>query len=141
MNVFMWVLVVLGCILVGTEAGKLLFTGNDKLAAKKRAIQSLSVALRDIGMRIIPDALDEFVIADANGLLEKLHDLSTVLKAGNEAMLKEVQATFDSMLTKKLSTPEGRALIEAKLAEAKKIADVVIPIAVTAAKAAATAAV
>ena len=140
MSVLMWVLVVLGCVLVGTEAGKLLFVGNDKLASKKRAIQSLSVALREIGMRIIPDALDEFVIADANGLLEKLHDLSTVLKAGNETMIKEVQATFDSMLNKKLSTPEGRALIEAKLAEAKKIADVVIPIAVTAAKAAATAA-
>jgi hypothetical protein len=91
-------------------------------------------------MRVIPDALDEFVIADANGLLEKLHDLSTILKAGNETMIKEVQATFDSMLNKRLSTPEGRALIEAKLAEAKKIADVVVPIAVTAAKAAAAAA-
>jgi hypothetical protein len=55
-------------------------------------------------------------------------------------MIKEVQATFDSMLNKKLSTPEGRALIEAKLAEAKKIADLVVPIAVTAAKAAAAAA-
>jgi hypothetical protein len=136
----MWVLVVLGCVLIGTEAGKLLFAGNDKLAAKKRSIQSLSVALREIGMRVIPDALDEFVIADANGLLEKLHDLSTILKAGNETMIKEVQATFDSMLNKKLSTPEGRALIEAKLAEAKKIADLVVPIAVTAAKAAAAAA-
>ncbi len=139
MSIFMWVLLVLGCVLVGIESGKLLFVGNDKMSAKKRAIQSLSVALRDIGMRIIPDALDEFVISDANGLLEKLHDLSTVLKSGSETMIKEIQATFDSMLNKKLSTPEGRALIEAKLAEAKKIADVVIPIAVTAAKVAAAA--
>lgn len=128
MSMIMWVLAVLGCVLLGIEGGKLLFTGNEKLAAQKRALQQLSIKLREFGLRIIPDALDEFVLTDTHSLVEKLHDLSLMVKGGDQAMIKELEATYESILNKKLLTPEGLALIKAKVAEAEKILAAVAPV-------------
>ena len=55
-------------------------------------------------------------------MIEKIRDLSKLVQAGNEAIVKELEATYERVLAVKLSTPEGRAVLKAKLAEAEKIA-------------------
>lgn len=68
-----------------------------------------------------------------HGLVDQLHDLSVKATDDNTKILAELNSTFDRLLGMQLSTPEGRAKIEEKLAIAKKVAEVAVPLAVKAA--------
>jgi hypothetical protein len=138
MSPVLWILAVVGCIVIGREIGKWLFGKNTKLHAAKRAAQTLSIKLREFGMKLIPSLLDDLVVGDAYDMIERIRDLSKVVQAGNDAIIKELEATYDRVLAVKLSTPEGRAVLKAKLAEAEKVA---VEIAKAAAPAVAAAAI
>jgi len=122
LQVLIWIAVAIACIVVGKYLGTWLFGAKKEVSGIKRAAQSLSISLREAGLKRIPAMLDEFVVGDADDLFNGLKDLALVLKAGNESIVKELDATFDRCLNAKLSTPEGRALVEAKLNDAKKVA-------------------
>jgi hypothetical protein len=122
MSPVLWILAVVGCIVIGREIGKWLFGKNTKLHAAKRAAQALSITLREYGLKLIPSLLDDLVVGDAYDMIEKIRDLAKVVQAGNETIVKELEATYDRVLAVKLSTPEGRAVVKAKLAEAEKVA-------------------
>ncbi len=115
-SVVIVILVVLTCVLVGREIGKWLFGKNEDLLAKKRAAQVLAVKLRDAGLKLLPALLEDFAVGDVNDLLEKIHDLSRLVESGNDAIEKELESTYENVLDKKLATPEGMALVKAKIA-------------------------
>jgi hypothetical protein len=136
-----WICVAVACVVAGKYVGTWLFGAKKQISGVKCAMQSLSISLREVGLRRIPEALEGFVVGDVDDLFVSLKDLAVLVKSGNETILKELEGTFDRVLGVKLSSPEGRALIEAKLNEAKKnaieVAKVVGPVVAKAAVAAA----
>jgi hypothetical protein len=116
-SVVIVILAALACVLVGREIGKWLFGKNEELLAKKRAAQVLAVKLRDAGLKLLPALLEDFAVGDVNDLLQKIQDVAKLVQSGSDAIEKELEATYESVLAKKLATPAGLALVKAKLAE------------------------
>lgn len=116
------VLAILVTLFVGREVGKWMFGKSEVLEAEKRAALVLSSKLREYGLKILPELLEDFAVGDVSKMIAKIQDVSKLVEAGNEAILKELEATFDKVLTAKLMSPEGLALIKAKLAEVEKVA-------------------
>jgi len=115
--VAIWILAVVVAVLVGREVGKWLFGQNAKLMQKKRAAQVLSGKLRAAGLKWIPALLEDFAVGDVQDMVEKIHDLAKLVEAGSDAIEKELETTYENVLARKLATPEGLALIKAKIAE------------------------
>ena len=84
--------------------------------AKKRAAQVLAIKLRAAGLKLLPSLLEDFAVGDVNDLLQKIHDMAKLVESGNDAIEKELEATYENVLDKKLATPEGMALVKAKIA-------------------------
>ena len=116
-TVVIWILAVAVCVLVGRDLGKWLFGANEELLQKKRAAQKLASVLRDNGLKLLPSLLDDFAVGDVNDMVEKIHDVAKLIDAGSDAIVKELEATYENVLAKKLATPEGLAYIKAKIAE------------------------
>jgi len=115
--IVVWVLAVIVAICAGREIGKWLFGQNAKLMEKKRAAQVLAGKLRAAGMKWIPKWLEAFVLGDVQDMVEQIHDLAKLVEAGNDAIEKELEATYENVLAKKLACPEGLAYVKAKIAE------------------------
>jgi len=115
--VVIWILAVVVAVLLGREVGKWLFGENAKLMQKKRAAQVLSGKLRAAGLKWIPALLEDFAVGDVQDMVEKIHDLAKLVEAGSDAIEKELEATYENVLAKKLASPEGLAYIKAKIAE------------------------
>ena len=116
MNLLVVILAVVACLLVGREIGKWLFGKNEVLTSKKRDAQVLAIKLRAAGLKLLPALLEDFAVGDVHDLLEKIHDLAKLVESGNDAIEKELESTYESVLDKKLATPEGMALVKAKIA-------------------------
>jgi hypothetical protein len=109
-------------LVVGKAGGQWLFGAKKDLTKSRRAAQTLAIALREAGLRKIPVALEQYAVGDLPDLLEGIQDLATLVKSGSGPIMQELEKTFENALNVKLQSPEGRALIAAKLAEAVKIA-------------------
>ncbi len=112
-----WILAVAVCVLVGRDLGKWLFGANEKLMTKKRAAQKLATVLRDNGLKLLPALLEDFAVGDVHDMVEKIHDVAKLIDSGSDAILRELEATYENVLARKLATPEGLAYIKAKIAE------------------------
>ncbi len=116
------VLVVVGCVVVGKYLGRKLFKTKKEISGVKRAAQKWSVALREGGLKRIPNMLDDFVVGDVDDLFQGFKDFATMLKDGNEVVTKELEGAFDRSFTAKLRTPEGRAMVKVRLEMAETVA-------------------
>jgi hypothetical protein len=65
----------------------------------------------------LPQLLEDFAVGDVQDMVEKIHDVCKVVDAGSDAIVKELEQTYENVLAKKLATPEGLAYIKAKIAE------------------------
>lgn len=115
MQVLTWAVLASVCLVVGRVVGKKLFGVKKDLSILKRSAQTLAIQLRDMGLKRLPAILEEFVITDVDALLQSIKELAAVVKGGNEAIVKELDGTFERMLDTKLRSPEGRALLKSKL--------------------------
>jgi hypothetical protein len=112
----LWTVIVVAlCVYLGSVAGKWLFGKNSKLDEQKKAALSLAISLRQYGLTWLPAMLEDFAITNVTDMIQKMHDMAKVVQAGNDAILKDLEATYERVLDKKLSTPEGLALIKAKI--------------------------
>jgi len=116
-TVVIWILAIVVAVLVGREVGKWLFGENAKLMQKKRAAQVLAAKLRDNGLKLLPSLLEDFAVGDVQDMVEKIHDVAKLVESGSDAIEKELEQTYENVLDRKLATPEGLALIKAKIAE------------------------
>ena len=116
-TVVIWILAAVVAVLVGREVGKWLYGENTKLMAKKRAAQVLAAKLRDNGLKLLPSLLEDFAVGDVQDMVEKIHDVAKLVESGSDAIEKELEQTYENVLARKLATPEGMALIKAKIAE------------------------
>ena len=120
MNMVLWIALGVACLLIGREVGGWLFSGKKTGSNVKRSAQRLAIALRETGLKRLPEMLEEFVVGDVSNLISSIQELSAVVKGGNEAILKELDGTFSHVLDAKLRTPEGRAVIKAKIDEVEQ---------------------
>jgi hypothetical protein len=116
-TVVIWILAAVVAVLVGREVGKRLFDVNTKLMAKKRAAQVLAAKLRNNGLKLLPALLEDFAVGDVEDMVEKIHDVAKLVESGSDAIEKELEQTYENVLARKLATPEGMALIKAKIAD------------------------
>jgi len=56
-------------------------------------------------------------VGDVQDMVEKIHDVAKLVESGSDAIEKELEQTYENVLARKLATPEGMALIKAKIAE------------------------
>jgi hypothetical protein len=125
--VLLWILAAIACVLVGRELGKWLFGKNETLLAKKRAAQVLAIELRAQGLKLLPALLEDFAVGDVNDLLQRIADVAKLVQAGSDAIKRELESTYENVLAVKLSTPEGLALIKAKIAVAEQATPALVP--------------
>jgi hypothetical protein len=125
MSLISWILVVIACLLAGREIGKVISDrtngandGKRSLSGIKRDAQALAIKLREYGLKLLPTVLEDLVVGDVVDLFNKIKELAAIVRAGDEAVLKELDGTYERVLEKKLATKEGRAVLQAKLAEA-----------------------
>jgi hypothetical protein len=130
--IVIWILAVAVALLLGREIGKVFFGANEKLMAKKRAAQKLAAKLRDNGLKLLPALLEDFAVGDVQDMIEKIHDVSKLIDQGSDAIERELEGTYINVLAKKLATPEGMALVKAKIAEIEAPVAVPAPAAVPA---------
>ncbi len=126
-TVVIWILAAIACVLVGREIGKWLFGKNEALTAKKRSAQVLAIKLRAAGLKLLPSLLEDFAVGDVNDLLQKIHDTAKLVESGDDAIEKELESTYESVLDKKLATPAGLALVKAKIAVIESAASAPAP--------------
>jgi hypothetical protein len=136
LQIVVWILVAVGCLVVGRELGSLLFKGKKKVSGLRKATQSLAIALREHGLKRLPEALEAVTIGELDDLVTCIQDAATVVRSGNAAIVEELEGTFSRMLGVKLNSPEGRAMLKARLAEAERVAvavaKVALPVAIAA---------
>jgi hypothetical protein len=140
MQVLVWIVVAVLAVIVGKWLGVKLFGAKKDVSNLRRSAQVLSIALRDAGLKRLPVILEQFVVGDVPDLLDSIHEMSIVVKSGNDAILKELADTFDRVLGMKLQSPEGRAAIKIRVLEAEKVALEVVKVAAPVVAAAAIAA-
>jgi hypothetical protein len=117
-----WILALVLCLFVGREIGKWMFGVSEKMVQKKKAAQVLATELRANGLKIIPQLLEDFAIGNVNDMLQKIYDLSKLVESGSDAIKKELEETYESVLDAKMQTAEGMALLKSKIAEVEKAA-------------------
>ena len=117
MNDILMVLIVILCVAIGIALGKKLFPKMAKIPTLKRDALKLANKLREFGLVMAPNALDDMVVGDVTDFIARIHAIAQVIEAGDDAIMHELESTFDRVLDKKLANPSGLALIKAKVNE------------------------
>jgi len=77
----------------------------------------LAAKLRDNGLKLLPSPVGRLRRGRRARHGEKIHDVAKLVESGSDAIEKELEQTYENVLARKLATPEGMALIKAKIAE------------------------
>jgi hypothetical protein len=117
------VLVLALVVVVGWLAAKWLFQKDTEVENRRRGAAKLAASLRAYGLNKIPDFLIDYSVGDYSGMAEKMKSLAEMFLAGEQAVVTEFDAVFERVLTQKLQTEAGRALIASKLSDATKPTD------------------
>ena len=115
-----WILSGIVSLFVGITVVILLFGANQKLEERKRSAQVLAARLRAAGLVLIPELLDDYVVGDVKDAVTRIHELARLVEiGGDDAIMKELDGTFNGMLDAKLATADGPADIKAKVVAAQ----------------------
>jgi len=93
---------------------------------RRRGAAKLASVLSRLGLKKIPEFLVDYSVGDYSGMTKKIADLAKLFLDGQDAVLVEFEAVFDSLLAAKLSSETGRAYVAAKLTDAAKAKDVAV---------------
>jgi len=99
--------------------GKWLFKKDTEIEDRRKGAGQLAITLGQYGLTRIPKFLICYSVGDYSGCGKMIKDLAELFLEGEEALVKEFDGVFRSVLEAKLRTDEGRAWIEALLAERK----------------------
>jgi len=115
-----WILSGIVSLFVGITVVILLFGANQKLEERKRSAQVLAARLRAAGLVLIPELLDDYVVGDVKDAVTRIHELARLVEiGGDDAIMKELDGTFNGMLDAKLATADGLADVKAKVVAAQ----------------------
>ncbi|WP_254509869.1 hypothetical protein [Anatilimnocola floriformis] len=108
-----------GCAGLGAYTlGKWLFTKDTEIEARRRAAMQITGKLEGFGLKRLPRITGAYAIGDYSLLAHELKAFADILIGDATALMKEFDEVFTNVLRIKLQTPEGKALVAAKLADA-----------------------
>ena len=82
---------------------------------RRNAIQA-SALLTSMGLKRLPKMLTAYAVGDYSGLAHEMKEFAQ-LALDEKALAAEFDGTFKNVLSQKIKTPEGRALITVMLHE------------------------
>jgi len=109
--------------LVGFLGAKWLFKKDTAIEERRRGAARLAAALKSYGLSKIPEFLIDYSVGDYSGMAMKIKSYAEMFIAGEESVVKEFDVVFERVLSEKLKSEAGRALIASKLSDASKPAD------------------
>lgn len=109
---------------VGFLGAKWLFKKDTEIEDRRRGAAKLAASLTAYGLTRIPNFLIDYSVGDYSGMAEKMKQLAEMFLSGEEAVVTELDGVYERVLSQKLKTEAGRALVASKLADAKKVDDV-----------------
>jgi hypothetical protein len=118
--------IILLCVIGGGGgfAGiKWLFRKDTEIEERRRAAATLAATLSGIGLRLIPEFLVDYSVGDYSAMAHKIKAIAKTFAAGEVAVLGEFERIFDQLLSVKLDSESGRALIASKLSDFVKNSD------------------
>lgn len=98
-------------------SAKWLFQKDTEIENYRRSAVLLAGTLQKYGLKKTASLIGDYAVGDYSGMAHKIADLSRLFISGEEHVLKELEQVFSNVLSEKLKTEEGRALIAARLAE------------------------
>lgn len=98
--------------------GKIAFKRDTEIENRRRGAGQLAIALGKYGLKRIPAFLVDYSVGDYSGCGVKIKQLAELFMSGEEALVKEFDEVFKTVLFTKMQTAEGRAFVEAVLKEA-----------------------
>ncbi len=117
-------LLILGLIgIVGFLGAKWFFKKDTEIEDRRRGAAKLAASLKAYGLEKIPDFLIDYSVGDYSGMAMKMKQLAEMFVAGESVVFAEFDAVYERVLTEKLRTEAGRALVASKLVDAKKVTD------------------
>jgi len=108
---------------VGFFGAKWLFKKDTEIEDRRRGAVKLAGCLKAYGLVKIPDLLSDYAVGDYSGMAMKIKQLAEMFLSGEEAVITELDGVYERVLSQKLMTEAGRALVASKLADAKKVSD------------------
>lgn len=117
------VIVVALVAVVGWVAVKWLFQKDEAIEDRRRSAAKLAAALQAYGLRKLPELLIDYSVGDYSGMAARIKQATELLMSGDASLVAEFDQVFDRVLSQKLMTEAGRALIAAKLSDAVKPSD------------------
>jgi hypothetical protein len=121
-----WLNIILLCVLGGGGgfAGvKWLFRKDTEVEERRRSAATLASTLSGIGLRLIPEFLVDYSVGDYSSMAHKIKAIAKTFSAGEGTVLSEFEGIFDRLLSVKLRSESGRALIASKLADFAQAGD------------------
>ena len=113
---------VLGAALAALAAynvGGYLFRKDTEVEDRRRAAAKLAGVLRSQGLVRLPAILEDYSVGDYSGLGNRIKNIVELLGDGEEVVQKEFDGVFNRVLEAKVKTPEGLALLKAKVGDAE----------------------
>jgi len=108
---------------VGFLGAKWLFKKDTEIEDRRRGAAKLAASLKVYGLARIPDFLIDYSVGDYSGMAMKMKTLAEMFLSGEEAVITELDGVYERVLSQKLMTEAGRALVASKLSDAKKAND------------------
>lgn len=108
---------------VGFLGAKWLFKKDTEVEDRRRGAAKLAASLKVYGLNRIPDFLIDYSVGDYSGMAMKMKTLAEMFLSGEEAVVTELDGVYERVLSEKLRTEAGRALVASKLTDAKKAND------------------
>jgi len=96
---------------------KWLFQKDTEVENRRRAAGLLATKLSNYGLKRVPALLICYSVGDYSGLFEGVREIFKLFLEDEDALMKELDGVFESVLAVKLNTEQGRAYLAAKLAE------------------------
>jgi len=109
---------------VGYLGTKWAFQKNTEIENRRRGAAKLAASLTSYGLVRIPQFLIDYSVGDYSGMAEKMKRLAEMFLEGETTVITELDGVYERVLSEKLRTEAGRALVASKLADAKQAGDV-----------------
>jgi len=119
LQVLLYIVVAAALAYGGYKLGALLFRVDTGIEDFKRNLIRVSQVCSSLGMTRLAGFLEDIVVDDISGVLHKSSKIIQLLATSDTIVLQELDGVFSRILDAKLATEAGRAMVAARLAEAK----------------------
>jgi hypothetical protein len=104
------------CPILAYFLAKWLFQKDSEKEARRMAAARLAGVLSKYGLKRLPTLLLAYSVGDYSGMAKQIQAFADLLQTDEKHITSEFDDVFSNVLEMKLATPEGKALLVAKLA-------------------------